>query len=93
MWTKPFHKEDILSSEAQKAPGKPVGEEIGFVNKPKVVNHRKQYNLKREKSIVNQLQGNAAISNPILSHSMSHGNVAESAQKKEPRSPGESTDA
>lgn len=55
MWTKPFHKEDILSADAQLAPGKSLGDEIGLVNKPNVVKHRKAYDLKRETSILNQL--------------------------------------
>jgi len=53
MWTKPFHKEDILSAEAQMAPGKPVTDEIGIVNKLNVLKHRKAYDLKRETSILN----------------------------------------
>ena len=55
MWTKPFHKEDILSAAVQLAPGKSFGDEIGLVNKPNVVKHRKAYDLKRETSILNQL--------------------------------------
>ena len=74
-WTKNFHRQDIVSEEIIR--GQSIPEERGNVNKNLIMSKRNDYELKRERSLYEQVSGNAPIQNPILHHSLSSKNVEE----------------
>lgn len=81
-WTKNFHKHDIVSMEIIK--GQSIPEERGNVNQNLVISKRADYEMKRERSLHDQVSGVAPIQNPILHHSLSSKNV--DGEQHSPRS-------
>lgn len=72
-WTKPFHRDDVVSMDIFK--GSTIPDERGVINKNTVLEGRRQYEESKNDSLSKQITGLAPINNPILHHSLSGRNV------------------